>query len=90
MIAQRRIYPDIPADFPGVPLESDYHLPIPAEEEEFVNENATSAVSAANADISNDSLQDAQSTPRNYSMSDLVEVDSNSDDRMMMMILMGM
>ena len=37
MIAQQKLYPDIPAEFPGVPLKSDYHLPIPAEEEEFVD-----------------------------------------------------
>ena len=32
-IAQRRWYPDIPENFPTVPVESDYHLPIPVEEE---------------------------------------------------------
>jgi len=32
MIAQQRLYPDILEEFPGVALESDYHLPIPAEE----------------------------------------------------------
>ena len=30
MMAQRRLYPDIPVEFPGVALEYDYHLPIPA------------------------------------------------------------
>ena len=51
------------------------------EEEEFVNENDASAVAAANVSISHDSLQDNPGTSRNYSMSDLVEVYSNSDDR---------
>ena len=35
MMAQQRLYPDIPANFPGVALESDYHLPFPAEEEDI-------------------------------------------------------
>ena len=35
MIAQRKLQPDIPVDFPRVPLESYYHLTIPVEEEEM-------------------------------------------------------
>ena len=42
MMAQQRLYPNIPAKSQGLSLESDYHLPIPAEEEEIINENATS------------------------------------------------
>ena len=79
-IAQRRLYPDIPVEFPGVPLESDYHLPCSVEEEEFVNENAASAAAAANADSSYESLQDNPGAAHKYSMANLVEVDSNSDD----------
>ena len=59
MLEQQKFYPDIPAEFPGVALQSDYHLPIPAEEEEIVDENAAAAAAAANAELPDDDLQDA-------------------------------
>ena len=58
MIAQQRLYPDIPAEFPGVSLESDYHLPFPAEEEEVIDENAMSEAAAANAELPGNDPQD--------------------------------
>ena len=64
-----------------MPLESDYHLSIPAEEEGIVDENAASAAAAANAKIPGDDIQDVPSISRNYSMPDLVEVDSDSDNK---------
>ena len=64
-----------------MPLESDYYLPVSVEEEEFIDENATSAATAADADICHDSFQDNPVTAHHYSMPDLVEVDSDSDDK---------
>ena len=58
MLAQRRLYLDIPAEFPGVALEPDYNLPIPAEEEEIVDGNAAESAAAANAELPDDDLQD--------------------------------
>ena len=75
-MAQHRLYPDIPAEFPGLALESDYHLPFPAEEEEIVNENATSEAAAANAELSDDDLPSGLT---NYHLPDLVEADSSDD-----------
>ena len=79
IIAQRKLYPNIPAEFLGVPLESEHHLPIPAEEEKIIDENATSVTAATNAEVSNEALPDATGISRYYSMPDLVEVDYNSD-----------
>ena len=59
------------------------------EEKEFVDENIMSAAAAAHADISHDSLQDNPGTLHHFSMPDLVEIDSDSDMRMMMMVLMA-
>ena len=80
MLAQRKLYPNIPAEFPGVALESDYHLPIPAEEEEIVDENAATAAAAANAELPDNDLQDVLRTSSNFPMPDLVEVDSSDDE----------
>ena len=61
-------------------LESDYHLPFPAEEEEVIDENATSEAAAANAKLPNNDPQDVpRSTSSAYHLPDLVEVDSSDD-----------
>ena len=80
MMAQQRFHPNIPAEFPGVPLESDYHLHIPAEEEANVDKNDVSKAAAVNAKIPEGDLQYIPRTSCNYSMQDLDEVDSDSDD----------
>ena len=74
------LHPDIPAQFPRVSLESDYHLPFPAEEEEIINENAVSEAAAANAELPDDDLQDVPWSSCDFPMPDLVEGDSDSDD----------
>ena len=79
MLEQQRLYPDIPAEFPGVALQSDYHLPIPAEEEEIVDENAAAAAAAANAELPDDDLSNVPRTSSDFPMPDLVEVDSSDD-----------
>ena len=63
-----------------VSLESDYHLPIPAEEEEIVNENAASETAAANPKLQDNDLQDVPGISRDYCIPDLVEVYSDSDE----------
>ena len=67
-------------------LQSDYHLPIPAEEEEIVDENATAAAAAANAELPDDDLSNVPRTSSSFPMPDLVEVDS-SDCRTKLMKL---
>ena len=79
MIAQQGLHPDISAEFLCVSLESDSHLPFPAEEEEIIDLNATSEVAAANAELLDDDLQDVPRTTRDFPMPDLVEVDSSDD-----------
>ena len=71
MIAQQRPYLDIPAEFPGVSLESDYHLTFPAEEEEIIDENAMSEAAAANAKLPDNNLGDVPRTSRDFPMPDL-------------------
>ena len=74
MIPQRKIYPNIPPEFPGVPLESDYHLPIPAEEEEIIDENAVPEAAAANAELTDDDLQDVHGHPVTFPCQILMEL----------------
>ena len=64
MISQKKLSPNIPTEFPAVPLESDYHLHISVEE--FILENAASAVAATNADIAHGSLQDNNPSISSY------------------------
>ena len=77
MMAQQRLYPDIPTEFTGVALKSNHHLLFPAEEEEIIDENAASEAAAANAEIPDDDLPSALT---NYGFPDLVEADSSDDE----------
>ena len=51
-MGQKELHPNIPAEFLRVQLESDYHLHVSAKEEEFVDQNTTSAITATNVGIS--------------------------------------
>ena len=68
--AKPKAHPEIPAEFPGVRLESDMDIPCEAVEEELVDDHALAAAAAANAGIHQELLGDS---PAGASAGDLVD-----------------
>ena len=64
-----------------MPLESDYHVPVPKEEEEeFVDENYTSAVAAANPYLSHDTPQTGPGSFSGYRVPHLLPPEPEYDN----------